>query len=305
MQIGSTTLSINGMSLDKKLGAGVPVNLAVQIVNNQLKQHAEQEKLNQQLEAREKQLLLNAKDGPWNKQAEASLIDRGISVVRGIYDAFQRSVATSREQYIDPMLDEMAEYEKRLEDVKANADADPSEAKLLESEIDFLRGRIQETTDWFMEQYEWFYGGFLRGTEAMYNQATNGQFGRVLSHYLRNPDGLQGLLELSAKGLDLDDLQGSSTEIRHQFDKANERLEQFQETLEKAQKKFREAKGLQDSSVNESLKLMMRSEQLELLDQLLVRANAGAFPDQAELERIQGIQDVRVEYSLQPFDRTV
>lgn len=280
-------------------------NMAIRLANNQVKNQAEQADLSLREDLRNKKMMMSIKDGPLKKLSNDSLIDRGLSVVRGVYDAFQKSFDASREQYIDPMLDQMSEYEKRLEAAKADPNADPSDMELLQSEIDFLQKRIQDTTNRFIDQYSKFYGGFLKGTVELYNKATDGQFEKMLSHYVATPDGQSGLLELSAKGLGLDQLEGSSSDIRKKFAEANKRYEQFQETLEKAQNDFRKSVGLQGNPYNETLKLLQQSDQLDLLDRLLTEADSGSLPDMNQLERINEIQDVKVENRFQGFDKIV
>ncbi|MDF2724646.1 MAG: hypothetical protein K0Q59_4321, partial [Paenibacillus sp.] len=125
MHIGTTNLFNGAAAYGNKVELND--NMAVRIVNNQIRNKAEQEDLGLEQDVRTMQKMMSIQDGPLKKLGTQSLIDRGLSVVNGVYDAFQKSVNASREQYIDPLLDQMAEYEKQLQEAKSSPNADPSD----------------------------------------------------------------------------------------------------------------------------------------------------------------------------------
>jgi hypothetical protein len=237
----------------------------VQFVNEQVVSDGRKLQSEQQTDLRAKLVKAERMDRIASQAEQDSLIDRGIRVMEGVYSAFSKSISSSIETMIDPMLEKLAEMEKLHEE----AEADSEEKELLGRDIEWMKTQIQEQTDAFMGFYEEFYGGFMNGIHDMYNQKTGGAFGSIVAAYMKER-GLEGydFLDLSAKALGLDKLEGRSSDIKKKFDDALQLVDQYQAAMEYARNERMSSKNGDREGANQA-KAILKSYELDMLEKVL------------------------------------
>jgi hypothetical protein len=255
--------SVNG--LNQLQFANKAPNRMVQFVNEQVVSDGRKLQSEQQTELRAKLVKAERMDRIASQGSQDDLIDRGMRVMEGVYAALRKSISSSIETMIDPMLEKLTEMEKLHEE----AEADSDDKELLGREIEWMKTQIQTQTDAFMDFYGKFYGGFMNGIYDMYNQKTGGAFGSIVAAFMKER-GLEGFdfLDLSAKGLGLDKLEGRSSDIKKKFDDALRLVDMYQETLEYAREERMSSKNGDREGANQA-KAILKSYELDMLEKVL------------------------------------